>query len=755
MARRVTWFRVLGLGEISGGTAYAYLWSTETASGSWPLPSGCVAALTVPSLVEAPAMPSSQIGVLDAIGADGSLTVRIVHAATAGPAASLLRGPTLSVASGGGSMRLTSYTSPTATTLDVDDTTAVSVPALLWSGSQCFLATAKTATTLTVTRGACASELAAIPMVPLGSTYIGATVYAEAPSPIGLWCELGYSEHGGSAITVWRGVVEAVEVSSDRIVEVRARSILSALRDRVVTVPRASTWLHGGPWVYGYLDRQYRGYPDGLFGGGEIVSSVPAAGPRFYADASQWGSDGDARWTHCRVTGTTGKWVVIPCTYDGTVTPLGLGVQAVYSLQETYTAGEILQVGDADGVLSLSGRALVDHVIEVLAERTSAHVVEYANRQTGSASAVLTHQLTAREPAGWGGGLPTGWVDLSGLALSAGSTSLPVNTLDADAWIYPKPRDDGDKLIDLIADSLLTPLGYGIAADGGQIRGIDWAPDVRSVASSTGTGTSRGAGWRWARRGYDGGRQSVAIAARPTQTPRIVASGRADPLKVLRSSKIEAVGWSPDEVDIGGAIVQRQSQICELYSMVLPVLSLQVDALGGAYSVGTPVLVARPDLVTSDGLIGNPTTIGIVLERSRALGSDVSSLSILLTQWIDDTVAAWGPSGRVESGTATTAVIELDAFAGDDSAVWASVVYPDEVRILDADGAQADSGTATAYNAGTRTLTITGLGGAPSAGQIVVLGPYSTANVSNRTAFIWLAAADGTVGADAGYPWGI
>jgi hypothetical protein len=144
----------------------------------------------------------------------------------------------------------------------------------------------------------------------------------------------------------------------------------------------------------------------------------------------------------------------------------------------------------------------------------------------------------------------------------------------------------------------------------------------------------------------------------------------------------------------------------------------------------------------------------LIIERARALSTDVVPIRVLLIGWVDDPALAWAPSGLVVSGTATTAVIDGNEYGPDDLLPWAQTVYPAAVKIVDALGDTLDTGTATAFDTGTATLTISGLGGSPSAGQIVQLTTYGAATTANQALWVWLADTDGTVGSAAGYPWG-
>ena len=730
------------MGEISDGTAYAYLWSTEAESASWSLPSGCLATLTYPTLLGAPSLPSSEIAALDTIGGDGGLTVEILH----GPASSnvLVRGEVTAFSSSGGSARLSQYAAPGDTTLYVDDSSGfTSLPKLAYSGREAFVVTATGAGTLTVTRGACGSIAQPYPMTKLSTRYVGPVIYSGSLSPVGLWCEVGISEYGGAATVVWRGVVESVEVDSEHRISVSARSLLADLRDRVWIAPK---WDQFSP--YG-IDRAFKSYPGGSFSG-SLVGRIP--GELFIrVDADQWGYQGDAEWTHARIMHTDGRWVIVPITFDRVVVNPIFGYRsALYALEENYSPGEIVQVGDERGPLDLTGGLLALHVQGVMAAKVSELSIEYARISSGNAAAILDDVLTAVEPVGWAGGIPSAWLNVDAISLSAGLISTPTNTLDGNTWGHSKPA--GRKILDALSSDLLEPLGYGLAGDAGLIVGIDWTPDSRIATTTVGGNSARSTPWRWARRGWEGNRAAVLIQGRAESA--FIVSGRADPRGLLSGIKnISVTAWSDASIADGGAVLQRQDGVVALYSQIIPVLTVDVD-VSVAPLLGTVVQVTRPDLVTQAGGVGSPACRGLIIERTRSLGTDVVPVRILMIGWVDDPALAWAPAGLVVSGTATTAVIDGNEFGPDDLLPWAQTIYPAAVKIVDALGDTVDTGTATGFNTGTATLTITGLGGAPSAGEIVQLTTYGAATAGNIALWVWLADTDGTVGSATGYPWG-
>jgi hypothetical protein len=745
VSRRVVWFRVLGMGEISAGTAYAYLWATEPASASWSLPSGCVAALTYPTLLGAPSLPSSEIAALDTIGGDGGLSVEILH----GPESSnvLVRGEVTSFTSSGGSARLTQYAEPGDVTLNVDDSSGfTSLPRLAYSGREAFVVTAVGSGTLTVTRGACGSIPQPYPMTKLWSTYVGAAIYSGSLSPVGLWCEVGISEYGGAATVLWRGVVESVEVDSDHKISVSARSLLADLRERVWIAPRATRFYPDD------ISRVYRSLPIGSDGGtfsGSLVKRIPGE-LYILVDADQWGDTGDAQWQHARVIHDDGRWVVIPITYDATNTAYDGVRYASYLCEEAYVPSEIVQVGDDTGPLDLPAGELALHVQAVLGAKVSDLSIEYARVAQGSAASVLNGVLSSVEPVGWSGAIPSAWLDLDAISLSAGLISPPTNTLDGNTWCHSRPKER--KILDALSTDLLAPLAYGLVGDAGSIVGIDWTPDARIAATTVGSNSARSTPWRWSRRGWEGNRAAVLVQGRAEAA--FIVSGRADPRGLLSGVQtIAATAWADSSIAEGGPVLQRQNGVVALYSQVIPVLSCEVD-VSVAPLVGTVVQVTRPDLVTQTGGVGSPACRGLIIERARALSTDVVAIRVLLIGWVDDPALAWAPSGLIVSGTATTAVIEAAEYSSDDLLPWAQTVYPAAVKIVDALGDTVDTGTATAFNTGTETLTISGLGGAPSAGQIVQLTTYGAATTANQALWVWLADTDGTVGSAAGYPWG-
>lgn len=749
-ATRVQWVRVLGLGALSAGTAYAYLWSTHAADGSWTLPSGCAAALTYPTLVGVGEVGSSDLRPLDTIGGDDSLTLSILHGPTSSDVwAQGLRTP---VDSSGGAMRVARYASPTDTTIYVDDSSGItSTPTIVWVGAEAMTVTATGAGTLTVTRGACASIAAPVTLADLGGYVYGPAVHTTPPTPIGAWVEVGYSVAGsGVAVTVYRGVVDAIGISDSRYIEVTTRGLLAYLRDRRWQAPTGTVTgappnrpLYRAPTVSGY----------GLeLVDAPLVQAIVEA-PRFYVSADTWGDSSGAQWARCRITDAdSGRWVVVACTYDSTVAVSGRRL-ALYALDTTITLDEIQQVGDVDGVLTLDGGEAGDHAREVLTRPQDRLRVEYVRAQTGTASAILSAWLTASEPVGWASGIPSAWVDLSGLTYSAASGALPFSSRDGVRWLYAQPA--GRTLLDAIAEDLLLPLGYAIGADDGQIVGVDWSPDTSTVTQSLGTSDARAVQWRWARRGYDGARAAAQVST--SGGSAIVLSDRVDPRQI--ASAIVSVpcrrAWTDAEVADGvpGTVTGRQARIVQTYSTALPVCDVVVDT-GSVGSVGDLVELQRPDLVTPAGGIGSPEVVCVVIARRRNLADDRERLSLLGLTWSEPAADVWAPSGEITSATSGSVTIAAAAYTDDDAAVWSTVTLPDEVQILDADGAVADSGTATVWDAGTRTLTVTGMVGTPTAGQIVVLGPYATASTANRARFAWLADTDGTIGADAGDNWG-
>jgi hypothetical protein len=735
------------MGEISGGTAYAYLWSTEAASASWSLPSGCVDALTYPTLLGAPSLPSSEIAALDTIGGDGGLTVEVLH----GPASSnvLVRGEVTAFSSSGGSARLSQYAAPGDTTLYVDDSSGfTSLPKLAYSGREAFVVTAVGAGTLTVTRGACGSIAQPYPMTKLSTRYVGPVIYSGSLSPVGLWCEVGISEYGGAATVVWRGVVESVEVDSEHRISVSARSLLADLRDRVWIAPRGVRFF---PDTLQYVFKSYPIGSDGATFPGSLVSRIPGE-LYIVVDADQWGYQGDAEWTHARITHDDGRWVIIPITFDSVSSGSAVfGVRsALYALEEAYVPSEIVQVGDERGPLDLTGGLLAQHVQGVLAAKVSELSIEYARISSGNAAVILDDVLTAVEPVGWAGGIPSAWLNVDAISLSAGLISPPSNTLDGNTWGHSKP--DGRKILDAISSDLLEPLGYGLAGDAGLIVGIDWTPDTRIATTTVGGNSARSTPWRWSRRGWEGNRAAVLIQGRAESA--FIVSGRADPRGLLSGVEtIDAAAWSDASIADGGAVLQRQDGVVALYSQVIPVLTGDVD-VSVAPLVGTVVQVTRPDLVTQAGGVGSPACRGLIIERTRSLGTDVVPVRVLLIGWVDEPALAWAPAGLVVSGTATTAVIDGNEYGPDDLLPWAQTVYPAAVKVVDALGDTVDTGTATGFDTGTATLTISGLGGAPNAGEIVQLTTYGAATAGNLALWVWLADTDGTVGSATGYPWG-
>ncbi len=734
---RVWWVRVLGLGELSSGTGYAYLWSTAAADGTWTLPAGSVAALTYPTLAGLSDVASSDLRPLDALGGDETLTAEIILTADAAP---LIRGTLSPAASSGGAMRTTAYAAPASTNIAVDDESGVTAPALVWCGREAMRVDSTAAGVLVVTRAQCASVAQSIPMSSLGGVSVGSPIYTTAPSAIGMYMEAGYSETGaGVAVTTWRGVVDAVSTSDSRRVAVRGRGLMADMRARPWLTPTAITWTCTSRTMYDTFP--IGGYTPSLVG--------DPRDPGFFVDAGTWGASSGAQWAYVRVVRDDGRWVEIACTYAETLT-VGGRLIARYTLDDSIVSDEIVQIGDSDGVLTLDGIDLALHVQAVLAAPITEIHAEYARLTTGTAQGIIQTLLEADEPPGTGGGLPSAWVDMGGLAYTAGSLPPPAQSIDGVSWVYPRAGDR--KLLDALEADFLGPLGYGLAADDGQIVGVDWVPDTRTIAQSIGTDDARAVRWSWSRVGWEGARGAVLLQGR--NLSRLVLGPRADALSISAGVyAVDARQWGDVAIDTIGILSARASAITSTYGLALPVVDLEVDT-GTVERIGDLVSVERPDLVTPAGITGAPDCAGLVIRRSRSLANDVERLTILLIGWIDAPALRWGPSGEITSATSGSVTIAASAYTDDDAAVWSDVSLPDDVRILDADGAYSDTGTATVWDAGTRTLTITGMSGAPTAGQIVTLGAYSTASSANRALWVWLADTDGTTGADDGDPWG-
>ena len=743
MSDRVAWVKFLGVGEVDSGFAAAYIYSTRALDLTWVLPAGTN--IVVPRLLTVPTLSSSPAQPLEPTSSDASVTLSLLW-----PDDSLdwiARGNPPGADAAGGIARIVEYAAPADTTIEVDDADwYTSGEVLIWVGGETMIVTAKSGTTLTVTRGALGS-IARAHATPgeydeYGSTYwrrAGPAIFTAQPGPVGVFVEVGYSDTVAATVG-WRGVIDSVKVVDGLRIEVTCHGLLSSLRQRKWTArPAIDNFSGFGP---SYLAYEQTGQ---LVIAGEVRQTLARARGRFIAiNIDSDGTDAQNPWYYARAVIPDGQWAILPVVYFNQRNH-GLATYKVYQLPEhIFRTGTVVAYGDADGVYTFDADSeeYAETIRAILCNPSVRY--EYATVTSSTTTAALTDLLTATQPIGWGACLPSAWVDLllvDGAADIAGQNCEP--SFDSDLWSWPAPADR--PMLDVVSATMLRPLGISLIADRGELRLVDWRRIAPVPSAATITGSQlRERGYSWSRRGSDAvtavalqGRASTEVVVNEALSGEIaIATVRAFGAKCFRNNTVLATRW--------GSIVSD-------WGVVLPSVTIQVGE-SALYVVGANLTlnVSGGWLPDIDGKRSAEIQTVQILSVDHSIGAGVMTLNVVLSSWSrGNAVATWSPVGVIDTvaGSSGSFIVFIypSALSADDATPWSLVPLPADVVFFDETGAASDSGTLTA-RVGVK-LTVTGLTGTPVQTDLIAL---ADATVDRVAGIAYLADAAGEV--DGGDP---
>jgi len=630
---------------------------------------------------------------------------------------------------------------------------------LLWIDREAMTVDAVEVDGYTVTRGTSGSVPVAHglgPMSTSGRPRAGTRIYTRAPDIVGQWVEVGYSE-GGVATTVWRGVVTSLGTVDRTVITIRCASLLAGLRSRSIAEPGVAR-LGTQPVVRSPLSvsaPREALYSDRLPPTPERIVRGVAGAPVLWWDLDEHpGMPAADGYIRLRVP-SSGAYVVLRAEYvaDDEVSTVGSGGFGTlrarsYSLTEECGPTAIVQASDGKALLpeveSRESRAVV---AAVLTTPVADLEVTWVTTTAVSAEAAVTSLLTSRDLPLYGGALSDAWVNVANagtLVLTSGAVWSSLRSYDALLWVPPPPSG---ALLAYVQRALLAPLGIALAHDDGAVYLIDWGRDVVNAIDVVSDDTSRQPRrYEWERDAYEG-----AATARLTQGARVevVSTDRSG------GSLVGTVARDIDCAEIRdlSPLIARWAGLTYRYGVALPSVTLSVRT--GDARVGSVVSLTRSDLPYRSQAVAADDE-GIVVQRQRAIRTDVDVLTIAVTTWIEDEPGKrWGPTATVTAATDIGGgLVELTIssvdWSDDDPAVWALVDLPETVDVLDATGAAIET-SATLTTVAGDVLTVAMATGAPPVGSLVVL--TSGAGISgapNLSRWSWLTPS--AIAPD--YVWG-
>lgn len=766
---RIPYVKILGYG--SG--AYSYAFVTQEPS---TLPSsGWDTSTTIPALLRPPNVFGIKLDALQRIGSASDVSFQLLFDGTAGSAevGGLVQSDGLPLSDGsGGYVKTSQYETHTTTTINVHDSGSISNNDYVWIAGEVMRVTGTTSTTLTVTRAQRDTWARPLPYQSISS---GTPVYADPPTVYGLAVEIGTIDGTTAAADVyWRGFVSSVSVNGTAV-NVKARSLLGYLKDIEYTPPQGI----GAPRLRGSI------VPADSVNAGQLVGTIGGFG----VDVDQYGdpdNHASVEWSYCRVFDDADRWVTVKCSHDRTE-----GNQAVYGVDLVDADSDVVQCGEGDTVYYFDGDVDQDRYRYIQRVLQGATRVEYAQRvATASLESIGSALIAVNAIAGTSAMLPTAWLDLGSAFLTADVINLwngLVNLTDH----YP-PSYQG-KLLDYISDVYLDPVFVGISEDSGELRYVDWVPDIARGESVTVDANEHASAAYTFQLKASEATPVVALrqALKTRGTEEYVTSIPAllggfvtfdrdietqNQAIIISELGVYANAWTDLEwVNVIGysrgsweSILRRARAVVDLYDRSLPALSIQCRPTTDVESirVGDLIRVSRSDLPTSAGVRGSDNPRGLVTERSVNLLTGQIDLRVLLIDWYASQLArgVWGPAAIVQSWKASTNIATIgtndystSTATGDlpasDAEAFGAVLTTQaasvSVDLLDETGDYRDTGTLTAAT-GT-ALTVTNLTVTPQANDIFVLSDSSTVASSLLSKTItsgpvaWLADSSGDV----------
>jgi hypothetical protein len=735
------WLRILGLGDASG----LYLFHTGAT-----VPTGAPSHGTaLPYLLTVPTAFGQRIKPLDILAGDAAVSVDLlfspVGAATV--PAEIVRGSSEPAEVGGQAVRVSGYHSPTATTINVTDSSGFSPGDLLWlpsTGEALTINTIPTGTTIDVTggRGSLGTRARPIP----GGGLLAPPVFGAYPGAIGAFAEVGFDGQ-----TLFRGVVNAVAVDGQRV-SITIESLTSTLRRTLWAPPGAID-----PVAHGRLTLNPAT-------GRLLNTEITTSGGFIEVDADAFGDTGDARWTHALLqSGSSEAWAVVEVTYSATVTEFGRSI-ARYTTTIEDDGGGVLAIGDGQRIVEFTDD--IDRLRAIRDTLRGGCTVSwtYVDATSPDLAGIVADIATRVEPVNTGLGLPSGWVDTSRIGDGTQIGSVPAlaeNTADPDtgdpAFVLP-PQDPRRKIVDILADHLLRPAFIGCSASrSGALAFVDWSWDSVTATALTGDDTATNT-YQWATDAQNATPLILLRRSADVRSPDFRAvtldTGIGSDTRTVRSGTVTTQDYSLIAAStFGGSInveplaidvyvdqrgfaerEDRARAIVEDYARPLPTLGIVTR--GTSLSVGDRVTVSRSDLPKRDGTRGASTIAGIVLEQSSDPSTGTQALAILVFGWFggDYASGAWAPAAEVTAWSAPTATVQANAFAASSAPTGSGYPTSDAdafgaviagaggavvVDICDADGNRR--GTARCTAAGTNTLTLTSTTTTPANGDLIVL----------------------------------